>query len=39
MQRAFTWEMRLEKLHLVAQDASALKINVFRMRRHEGDGQ
>ena len=24
MQRAFTWEMRLEELHLVAQDASAL---------------
>lgn len=39
MQWAFAWEMRFEKLHLVTQDATTLKVDVFRMRRHEGDGQ
>jgi len=39
MKRALSWKVRLEKLHLVTQDASTLEVNIFRMGWHEGNGQ
>ena len=39
VQRAFAWEMCLEKFHLVTEDAATLQINVFCMGWHERNGQ
>lgn len=39
MERAFSRKVRLEKLHLVTQDAPTLKVDVFGVRRHEGNSQ
>lgn len=39
MEWALSWKVRFQKLHLVAQDSPALEVDIFRMGRHERNGQ
>lgn len=39
VQRAFAREVRLQELHLIAEDATTLQVDVLGMGRREGNGQ